>query len=290
MLYLFVVSLLWAFSFGLIKGQLAGLDPTAVAVVRLAFALLVFLPFLRPRQIPRRALGWLAAIGAIQFGVMYVLYLKAYVYLQAYEVALFTILTPLYVSLLDAALENRVQPRHAVAALLSVFGAGVLLWRTTLSYDLMKGFLLVQLSNLCFAAGQIAYKRTRPLLGEVREASVFAVLLTGALLVTALGSAFFTHWPAFHPSPRQWEVLIYLGVLASGLGFFGWNLGVTRVNTGTLAVFNNAKIPLAVACSLLFFAGRADIPRLVASLVLLALAVVVAEHKKPAPEKSGRVE
>jgi drug/metabolite transporter (DMT)-like permease len=83
MLYLLAVSLLWAFSFGLIKGQLAGLDPTAVTVVRLAFALLVFLPFLRPAKIPRKALGWLATIGAIQFGVMYVLYLTSYGYLQA---------------------------------------------------------------------------------------------------------------------------------------------------------------------------------------------------------------
>jgi drug/metabolite transporter (DMT)-like permease len=35
---LLIVSLIWAFSFGLIKGRLAGLDPTAVAVLRLALA------------------------------------------------------------------------------------------------------------------------------------------------------------------------------------------------------------------------------------------------------------
>ncbi|MFA6285949.1 MAG: EamA family transporter [Opitutaceae bacterium] len=284
MLYLLVVSLLWAFSFGLIKGQLSGLDPAAVTVVRLAFALLVFLPFLRLAKIPRKSLGWLAMIGAIQFGVMYVLYLTSFGYLQAHEVALFTILTPLYVTLLDAALENRFQPRHGVAALLSVIGAGVLLWHATISYDLMKGFILVQLSNLCFAAGQIAYKRTRPLLGEAGEANLFAVMMAGALLTAASASAFMTPWTQFHPNLKQWGVLAYLGVLASGLGFFAWNLGVTRVNTGTLAVFNNAKIPLAVACSLLFFGGQADLPRLIVSMVLLGLAVGVAEYKqKPRP-------
>lgn len=288
MLYLLAVSLLWAFSFGLIKGQMGGLDPTAVTVVRLAFALLVFLPFLRMAKIPRKALGWLATIGAIQFGVMYLLYLNSYGFLQAHEVALFTILTPLYVTLLDAALENRFQPRHGVAALISVIGAGVLLWHATYSYDLMKGFVLVQLSNLCFAAGQIAYKRTRPQLGEASEPGVFAVLLGGALLTTAVVSAFATHWTQFHPSLKQWGVLAYLGVLASGLGFFVWNLGVTRVNTGTLAAFNNAKIPLAVACSLFFFGGQTDMPRLVISMVLLGLAVAVAEHqKKPAPDRVG---
>lgn len=282
MLYLLAVSLLWAFSFGLIKKHLGGLDPAAVAVVRLAFALLVFLPFLRLSKIPRNALSWLAIIGAIQFGVMYVLYLKSYGYLQAHEVALFTILTPLYVALLDAALENRFQPRHAAAALLSVIGAAVLLWHSTYSYDLMKGFVLVQLSNLCFAAGQIAYKRTRPLLDEAGEANLFAVMMTGALLTTVAVSAFTASWTGFHPSLQQWGVLSFLGVLASGLGFFAWNLGVTRVNTGTLAAFNNAKIPLAVACSLLVFGGSADLPRLAASMILLGLAVLIAESKQKA--------
>jgi drug/metabolite transporter (DMT)-like permease len=52
--------------------------------------------------------------------------------------------------------------------------------------------------------------------------------------------------------------LLYLGLIASGLGFFLWNRGATRVDAGTLAVMNNAKIPLAVACSLLFFGESPD--------------------------------
>src|SRR4051812_29977768 len=96
---LIFVSLLWAFSFGLIKGRLAGLDPVAVSVLRLAIAALVFLPFLRPRMLPRRDVITLAIIGAIQFGVMYMLYTAAFVHLKAHEVALATILTPVYVAL-----------------------------------------------------------------------------------------------------------------------------------------------------------------------------------------------
>ena len=50
--YLIAVSLLWAFSFGLIKVGLSDLDSTAVATVRLLIATLVFLPFFRPRTAP----------------------------------------------------------------------------------------------------------------------------------------------------------------------------------------------------------------------------------------------
>ena len=69
---LIAATLLWALSFGLIKHQLAGVDPNLVAWARLALALPVLLPFLRWRELSlwsgrpeRRALG-LLAIGAVQ--------------------------------------------------------------------------------------------------------------------------------------------------------------------------------------------------------------------------------
>ena len=290
MLPLLAVSLLWAFSFGLIKGRLAGLDPVAVSGVRLAFATLVFLPFLRPRALPRRDVIGLALIGAFQFGVMYVLYTTAYGYLKAHEVALATILTPVYVALLDAAVENRTRWRHLVASSLAVLGAAVLLWKNRTSDTIITGFLIVQGANLCFAAGQIAYKRIRPTLPHgVSEAGLFFWPCAGALVATTLTSGFLTNWSAFHPTMSQWGVLAYLGALASGLGFFVWNYGATQVNTGTLAVFNNAKVPLGVACSLLFFGERPDsIPRLLASLALLIVAVVVSEWSPTRNAPAGR--
>lgn len=290
MLPLIFVSLLWAFSFGLIKGRLAGLDPVAVSVLRLALATLVFLPFLRPRALPRRDVITLAVIGAFQFGLMYMLYTAAYVHLKAHEIALATILTPVYVALIDAAVENRTRWRHMTAAALAVLGAGVLIWENRTSDTIITGFLVVQGSNLCFAAGQVAYKRFRPTLPkEVTDAGVFFWPCAGALVATALTSVFFTDWFAFRPSLSQWGVLAYLGMLASGLGFFLWNYGATKVNTGTLAAFNNAKVPLGVLCSVLIF--REDpqsVPRLVASLGILIAAVLVAEWKPADAKKADR--
>jgi drug/metabolite transporter (DMT)-like permease len=83
-------------------------------------------------------------------------------------------------------------------------------------------------------------------------------------------------------TPTQTWILVYLGIVASGVGFFLWNLGATRVSAGTLAVMNNAKIPLAVACSLLFFGESADLPRLLLGGGLMAVAVVLAERRGPA--------
>jgi drug/metabolite transporter (DMT)-like permease len=289
MLPLFFVSLLWAFSFGLVK-KLGGLDPVAVSVLRLALAALVFLPFLRPRALPRRDVVTLMIIGAIQFGLMYALYTAAYGYLKAHEVALATILTPIYVAIIDAAIENRTRWRHIIAASLAVIGAGVLIWKNRTSDTIVTGFLIVQGANLCFAAGQVGYKRVRATLPKtVSNAGIFFWPCAGAVIATVLISIFFTDWTAFRPTLKQWEVLVYLGVLASGLGFFLWNYGATKVNTGTLAVFNNAKVPLGVVCSLLFFNETAEsIPRLAISLGLLIIAVLVAEWKFTPAKKADR--
>lgn len=283
MLLLLLVSLLWAFSPGLIKHFLGDLNAThspLIAALRLGLTLLVFAPFLRFRILATSTAVWLAGIGAIQFGLMYLLYLQAYKHLLGHEVYLFTILTPLYVVLLDSAIANKLAPRHAIAALLSVFGAALALTRGVGTANVMTGFLLVQGANLCFAAGQIAYKRTRPALAEkANDAQLFAWLALGGFVATALIAAPITDWAAFRPSATQWLVLAFLGIVASGGGFFLWNRGLSQVNAGTLAAFNNAKIPLGVVATLVLFGERPERPwHLAGSLALLGLAVWIAER------------
>lgn len=280
MFLLILVSFIWAFSFGLIKGRLAGVDPSAVSVLRLGLALLVFLPFLRWRGAGRNAAA-LLAIGAVQFGLMYLLYLRAFAHLQAFEVALFTITTPFFVAVFDGALERRVVPRFVLAAGLSVAGAAVIVGRKLASGDLLTGMLLVQASNVCFAVGQVAWRRFRPRLGaEVTDASVFGLMYAGAFALSLFASFATTDWAAVKLDGSQIITLIYLGVLASGLCFFWWNKGATQVNAGTLAVFNNVKIPLTVACSLLFFGEQTPVVPLLIGGALVVAGLWLAEHRE----------
>jgi len=44
---LLLVSIAWGFSFGLIKGNLTGIDSNFISFARMAFSLVVFLPFLK---------------------------------------------------------------------------------------------------------------------------------------------------------------------------------------------------------------------------------------------------
>jgi len=255
---LFIVSLIWAFSFGLIKDRLAGLDANFVAAARLLISLLVFLPFLRPDGLPLKLSLRLAAIGALQYGVMYITYIAAFRFLQAYAVALFTIFTPIYVTLFNDLFARRFKAFNLLTASLAVLGAGIISYGGLGRREMLKGFLLVQVSNLCFAFGQVAYQRWMGPGLRAGDLKVFGLLYLGGFATAGLAAGVLTPWRTLVVSPAQVWTLVYLGVVASGVGFFLWNYAARRVETGTLAIFNDLKVPLAVAVSLLFFGEKTD--------------------------------
>jgi drug/metabolite transporter (DMT)-like permease len=150
----------------------------------------------------------------------------------------------------------------------------VVLWKSIGDSGVVGGFILMQLSNICFACGQVAWRRERALLpAAASDASVFAVTYAGALALTLAVSVFTTSWGQFAPTGPQWLSIAYLGAVASGLGFFLWNVGATRVNAGVLAAFNNAKIPLGIAVSIVFFGEKANLGRLLIGGALMAAGV-----------------
>lgn len=285
MRYLTIVSFIWAFSFGLIGSALSGVDSYFVASFRLACALLVFLPFLRRSQLNTRNQLRLIGYGAIQFGVMYVSYIKAFQYLPSHLIALFSVLTPIYIVLIHDARQRKFTPRYLFAALLSVLGAAVIKAKGTPDGDIWLGFALMQIAGLAFGFGQVAYRDWKQTHTQIEDRSIFALLYLGGTLTAFAFSFGFTNWSQLEVSSTQWGSLIYLGCIASGLGFFLWNKGATQSNPGTLAAFNNAVVPLAVLCSLFVFGEIGDstpetLIRLTIGAALIGTAVWITQRKK----------
>ena len=294
MTYLLTASLLWAFSFGLIGRFLIGVNPSAVAFIRLSISFVLFAPLLRFRGMRLGLILKLMLIGAVQFGVMYVAYIRAYRYLQGHQVAVFTIFTPLFVTLIYDRASHRFHLDYLLAALLAVAGSVLLVWAEKDVSGTLVGVLLVQVANLCFAFGQVGYKLLRDRETErtgghevMEDASTFGLLYLGAVIVTGAVAGLTTDWDAFSLSRTQVLVLLYLGLLPSGIAFFLWNLGARRVNAGILAAFNNVKIPLAVLVSLLVFGERANLPRLLIGGGAILGGVLFARFRSPLSRSTG---
>lgn len=262
MVYLVIVSLIWSFSFGLISTFLGGIDPYVVATLRITIALLVFLPFLRLKKTSGKFVWRFMLIGGIQYGLMYATYMYSYQFMAAHKVALFTVTTPVFVSLLDDLFEKRFRKRYLAVALVAVVGALIINWKTIDYGQTTVGILLLQASNICFAIGQVFYRRILRKNTELQSKNHFAWLYLGGFIVTALLMLMYSDLSTVSINAEQWIVIALLGVISSGLGFFLWNYGAIETSAGTLAVMNNLKVPLAVIVTLVVFEGSADLFRL----------------------------
>jgi len=268
--YLILVSIVWGFSFVIIKGTLVSLDASFVSLARLLLSLLVFLPFLRFAGLSLHEKLQLLLIGGIQFGLMYIAYVAAFQYLPAHVIALLTTTTPLFVAVFNDILTGKVHKRFFFAAALAVAG-GVIIELPDRSLEAgMSGIVLIQLSNAAFALGQLAYKKWMASRPNIRDVRIFALLYAGAVLVAGAFSLATTDYRRLCLQPHQGLALFYLGVVASGICFFLWNKGACRVNEGVLAVMNNLKIPIGVAASLFLLQEVTDYMRLLLGSILFA--------------------
>ncbi|MBV0933312.1 EamA family transporter [Marinobacterium weihaiense] len=271
--YLIAVTLLWAVSFSLIGEYLAGqVDSYFAVLTRVVLASALFLPLLRPGRLPPGLMAGITGVGALQFGLTYIGLYLSFEYLSVPEVLLFTIFTPLYVALIDNALKRRFALAPVMSTLVAVMGAAIIRY-DQVSDDFIRGFVLLQLANLTFAAGQVGYAHLSRHYDHVgRQAwQGFGFFFIGAFLVVLPAWLLLGNPDKLPQTGLHWGVLAWLGLVASGLGFFFWNRGATLVDAGTLGIMNNALIPAGLVVNLVVWNRDADLPRLlIGGAVILA--------------------
>ncbi|AUZ47540.1 carboxylate/amino acid/amine transporter [Pseudomonas orientalis] len=282
--YLLVVTLIQAFSFSLIGEYLAGhVDSYFAVLVRVVLAGLIFLPLTRWRSVAPAFMRGMLVIGALQFGVTYVCLYLSFRVLTVPEVLLFTILTPLHVTLIEDVLNRRFNPWALVAALVAVAGAAVIRF-DQITPNFLMGFLLLQLANFTYAAGQVMYKHlVARYPSDQPHYRRFGYFYLGALLVVLPAFLLFGKADFLPQATLQWGVLVFLGLVSTALGMYWWNKGACLVNGGTLAVMNNLHVPVGLLLNLLIWNQHEPLGRLaLGGLVILAAVAVSRLGIKPA--------
>ena len=272
MIYLVLVSILWSFSFGIIKYGLSGIDHAFISLIRNLIAL-IFFSSLTIYNFKKFNFDFrLMLIGAIQFGLMYVLYVQSYDYLPTYLIATFTITTPIFVGLSSQLLNNRsFSSKGVFAVILVLIGSLIMRFNIVNPIDYWIGFLLIQGANICFAFGQVMFKKWHSNNSSTDIIHNFSQMFFGAVLINSI----------FHISNSDSTqllttsnllALLFLGFYSTGFGFLAWNIGATKVSNETLAVMNNAVIPIAILNSCLFFGETISFALFLPGLVLFYLA------------------
>ncbi|MBU2895813.1 carboxylate/amino acid/amine transporter [Vibrio hepatarius] len=274
MAYLTAATLLWAFSFSLIGVYLAGqVDSWFSVLMRVALASVMFIPFLKFKGVDKRLIAKLMAVGGTQLGLMYCFYYQSFLLLSVPEVLLFTVFTPIYVTLIYDLLKGRFSPWYLLTAIIAVTGAALIKF-SGINENFLIGFLVVQGANLCFAMGQVGYKYIiEDQSVNLSQHTVFGYFYLGALCVALVAFSLLGNIEKMPTTSTQWGVLIYLGITASGIGYFAWNKGATIVNAGALAAMNNALVPAGLIVNIVIWNRDVDLTRLAigGAIIMLSL-------------------
>ncbi|RPH03025.1 MAG: EamA family transporter [bacterium TMED144] len=279
MAYLLTTTFIWAFSFSLIGHYLSPvIDSWSLSFFRTLIALLVFIPFI-DFKISRKHILFMILIGAIQIGIMYLMYLNAFKFTSVSKILLFTITTPLYVTFIADLIEKKFRSFFLMLSIASIVGASFLRFNSPAQNDLI-GFFLIQGANFCFALGQVLYKFFEKWTGRIPNGmSDFAYFYIGALIFTTVG---FLSSDVKTPLPNDiatWLLIVWMGVGASGLGFYFWDKGSLFVSSGTLAVMNNLVIPLGLMVEILFFGQALNSETYLIGTLIIVVSILVSLRK-----------
>ena len=278
MYYLIFVTIVWSFSFSFIAVYLSGQVDTWFAVVmRVLLAFITFIPFLRFKNVSVKQMLLLMGVGACQLGIMYFFYYNSFQYISVPEVLLFTISTPIYVTIIYDLLQgHRLRLNYLLTAIIAVIGAAIIRY-DHISRDFIIGFLLIQGANIVFALGQVGYKRIMELY-PLPQHQAFAWVYFGAIVVATIGWLLFGNADKLPTTQLQWGIIIWLGVIASGLCYFLWNLGATKVDSGTLAIMNNLVIPTGILVNVIIWHQSIDWGRFSVGSAVIVFALIL-HHK-----------
>lgn len=269
MIYLIIATICFSLSFGLIKSQLSTLPSEFVVFFRLLIASLIFVPLIKKEHLRKHLLAII--IGIIQFGIMYLCFFKAFKYLQGNEVALLTTTTPIFVALWSCLFGERFKTVYIFCILLSVIGAGIIVWENLAFESIIKGILLMETTNCTFALGQVLWKKH---IGQ-NETQFMSSAYFGAVIFVLPFMLFGVDFASLNISLNQILSLLYLGFIPTGLGFWLWNKGATMVETSLLAIMNNLKIPLGVLFSIFLFKENINVLNFVLGTFVIIFSIVL---------------
>lgn len=236
-----------------------GLSPVDILLLRFGLAYCLLLPFYRKHlRLPSwKDEAWMALLGITGGSLYFLTENTAINYTLTTNASLIVSLTPLYTMLLMRLINRnttRLSSRMLLGSFLAVIGVFSVVMNGHILLELNPiGDFLSLLSGLCWSFYSLAYCRV------AKKWS--ALLITRKLFfwgfVTAL-PFLCLHDQEVNASliinqSAVWGNLLFLGIVASLLCFFGWNVAVSRIGAihANNLIYFNPLITLLVAHAVL---------------------------------------
>ncbi len=149
--------------------------------------------------------------------------------------------------------------------------------------DHLWGNLIILLAALLWSGGTVY---SRPLLAQISPLQLSALAMVLALplhLGVAIGR-YESSWPMLH-SGTLWTILLFSGVLSSGLALPLWSLGVRHAGAAHASVIQNLVPLIAIAAAWFSRGETITLAQLVGGILILGGLVIMRMAREKLPEE-----
>jgi|HigsolmetaAR201D_1030396.scaffolds.fasta_scaffold01110_11 drug/metabolite transporter (DMT)-like permease len=272
---LIAVMIVWGSTFVVTKSAIAELPPLTLAFVRVAIGALLLLPFAMPRlRQSERKLPWgaLWAMGFIGVTLYYILFNFSLSLTSASQGALVQSSIPAVTAAIAAVwLRESASRARIVGIALSILGVLVVFsggtGGDTNAASPLLGNSLMFGSVVCWGLYTSCARKVAQFDAIVVTMFVTAI---GALLL--LPFAIFELWngASFAASPPAWAGALYLGALASGIGYLLYNYALKHMAASQVGVFTNLIPVVGVLTGVLVLGEALSWQAIVGGLIVMA--------------------
>lgn len=268
-----LVAVIWGCNFALIRWGVEDVPPLLLAALRFTFVFAIAAPFVPRRGIPWKFLVPIGlALGVGQFGFLFVAIDQgmpsglAATVLQVQ--AVFTAL--LAITFLGERLSGR-----AIGGLAIAVGGLVLIGADSGASATVLGFALTIAGGLCWAVSNIVTRKA----GKVNGLSL-VVWSSAVPPIPLYALSLLIEGPSRdlealrHPTLAGIVAVLYIGIMATIVGYGLWNRLLSRYPASSVAPFSLLVPPVGLFVGWLTFAETPDVPSLIgAALVITGIAV-----------------
>ncbi|MGH3359866.1 MAG: DMT family transporter, partial [Nocardioidaceae bacterium] len=249
-----VTMVLWASAFIVIRAVGEHYSPGALALGRLvvgALALGIIATRVRVRLPRGRPLAFVAAYGALWFGVYTMLVNAAELHLDAGTTALLINVGPLLIAVFAGLFLGEGFPRSLICGLAVAFaGVAVISFATSTGRYDATGVLLALAAAGLYAVGVLLQKQALPYTDPF--SATFFGSVAGAVVCGPFGTSI-VHDVGSAPLPATLGV-VYLGIFPTAIAFSTWAYALARTSAGKLSASSYLVPALAVLMSWLALA------------------------------------
>lgn len=263
-LYAFITIVIWAGNYVVAKGISKEIPPISIAFFRWSIASVVIFPiglgsFMKDKKMVFQH-KWYFLITAI-FGVSLFntfIYLAGH-YTSAINLALIgATASPIFISILSYFIfKDKISGLRIFGLLLCISGILILLskgnWQQFIGLQFGKGDLLMLCSAFAFSIYSILVRKKPD--GISPKTLLFVIFILGSIILLP-----FTAWELGHSETIHWNatlisILFYLGIGNSVIGFFCWNIAISKIGPARTALFGTL-IPMISSLEAVVFLGE----------------------------------